>query len=195
MSTFGRATIRKFHNNVSEMKRLAARDFEDILIVRAVLKSLYCTENLQVAIAAFDGLLPEPFNKLFMDLLFDAAWWHSLAKLRQHTSASLADLTAVTKSFTDLLRRFEKETSVYDTKELPREVRARQRRAANAPGSSSTPSSQQTRRFNLSTYKIHSLPDYPPTIARLGTTDSWTTRLVSLETIWRHTLMVLFRLR
>ena len=33
LSTFGRATIRKFHDNVSEMKRLAARDFEDILQV------------------------------------------------------------------------------------------------------------------------------------------------------------------
>ena len=29
--TFGQFTIRCFHNNVSEMKRLAARDFEDIL--------------------------------------------------------------------------------------------------------------------------------------------------------------------
>jgi len=31
--TFGKGTIRKFSNNVSEMKKLAARDFEDILQV------------------------------------------------------------------------------------------------------------------------------------------------------------------
>lgn len=31
--TFGRFTIRRFHNNVSKMKKLAARDFEDILQV------------------------------------------------------------------------------------------------------------------------------------------------------------------
>lgn len=31
--TFGRDTIRKFSNNCSEMKRLAARDFEDMLQV------------------------------------------------------------------------------------------------------------------------------------------------------------------
>ena len=31
--TFGQFTIRRFHNNVSEMKKLAARDFEDILQV------------------------------------------------------------------------------------------------------------------------------------------------------------------
>jgi len=34
--TFGRFTIRRFHNNVSEMKKLAARDFEDILQVRFI---------------------------------------------------------------------------------------------------------------------------------------------------------------
>ena len=32
--TYGLDTIRKFSNNVSEMKKLAARDFEDILQVR-----------------------------------------------------------------------------------------------------------------------------------------------------------------
>ena len=32
--TFGWFTIRRFHNNVSEMKKLAARNFEDILQVR-----------------------------------------------------------------------------------------------------------------------------------------------------------------
>ena len=31
--TFGKDTIRKFSNNVSEMKKLAAWDFEDILQV------------------------------------------------------------------------------------------------------------------------------------------------------------------
>ncbi len=34
ISTFSRGTIRKFPSNVSEMKKLAARDFEDLLQVR-----------------------------------------------------------------------------------------------------------------------------------------------------------------
>jgi hypothetical protein len=33
ISTFGNGTIRNFSNNTSEMKKLAARDFEDILQV------------------------------------------------------------------------------------------------------------------------------------------------------------------
>ena len=36
MPTFGRETIRRFINNVSEMKQLAARDFEDLLQVRFI---------------------------------------------------------------------------------------------------------------------------------------------------------------
>lgn len=34
MPTFGRDTIRRFRSNVSEMKQLAARDYEDMLQVR-----------------------------------------------------------------------------------------------------------------------------------------------------------------
>jgi hypothetical protein len=33
MPTFGRGTIRCFHTNASAMKKLAARDFEDLLQV------------------------------------------------------------------------------------------------------------------------------------------------------------------
>jgi hypothetical protein len=35
MPTFGSDTIRRFGTNVSEMKQLAARDYEDILQVRS----------------------------------------------------------------------------------------------------------------------------------------------------------------
>ena len=31
--TFGRDTIRRFRSNCSEMKKMAARDFEDLLLV------------------------------------------------------------------------------------------------------------------------------------------------------------------
>jgi hypothetical protein len=35
--TFGRGTIRRFASNASEMKKLAARNFEDLLQVCALL--------------------------------------------------------------------------------------------------------------------------------------------------------------
>ena len=40
ISTFGHGTIRTFAANSSEMKKLAARDFEDLLQVRPCLVSL-----------------------------------------------------------------------------------------------------------------------------------------------------------
>lgn len=42
ISTFGRGTIRKFATNSSEMKKLAARDFEDLLQVR---RYVFCRSN------------------------------------------------------------------------------------------------------------------------------------------------------
>jgi len=39
--TFGQDTIRRFHKNVSELKRLAARDFEDVLQVSVSLLSCF----------------------------------------------------------------------------------------------------------------------------------------------------------
>jgi len=38
--TFGHGTIRCFRNNTTEMKKLAARDFEDILQVMSILMSV-----------------------------------------------------------------------------------------------------------------------------------------------------------
>jgi hypothetical protein len=39
MPTFGSSTIRRFATNASEMKKLAARDFEDLLQVRSTTSS------------------------------------------------------------------------------------------------------------------------------------------------------------
>ncbi|KIK32452.1 hypothetical protein CY34DRAFT_45100, partial [Suillus luteus UH-Slu-Lm8-n1] len=68
--TFGRGTIRRFHTNASAMKKLAARDFEDLL---------------QCVIPVFEGLLPKEHNGIVLDMLFDLAAWHGYAKLRMHT--------------------------------------------------------------------------------------------------------------
>ncbi|KAG8723038.1 hypothetical protein FRC09_004979 [Ceratobasidium sp. 395] len=64
---FGLDTINNFSNNVSELKQLAARDYEDLL---------------QCSIPVFDGLLPAEISKNTPRLHFVMAYWHSLAKLR-----------------------------------------------------------------------------------------------------------------
>ncbi|KAF9465232.1 hypothetical protein BDZ94DRAFT_1281476 [Collybia nuda] len=75
--TFGTDTIWRFSNNVSQMKKLAARDFEDLL---------------QDIIPAVDGLLHEPHNSMILTLVYRLAEWHALAKLRIHTKHTLACL-------------------------------------------------------------------------------------------------------
>jgi acyl carrier protein phosphodiesterase len=62
--TFGRDTIRKFCANVSDLTKLAARDFEDLLQVSAQsIASKYC--NLDMP---FSALYPS-LNTYFRNLI------------------------------------------------------------------------------------------------------------------------------
>jgi len=172
--TFGRFTIRRFHNNVSEMKRLAARDFEDIL--QAGLTPHYgiaqVTDEVlgrQCSIPVFEGLLPEPFNGMLLRLLYKTAEWHALAKLQMHTDSTLDLLEGVTRELGRLMRQFRDKTSdEFDTVELPRETGAHKGGAR----------SSKRKRLNLNTYKFHALGDYVATIRLFGTTDSYSTQVV-----------------
>jgi hypothetical protein len=76
-------------------------------------------------------LLPEPHNQQILDLLFEAAHWHSLAKLRMHNDLTLDIMDAVTVSLGEKLREFNDTTcSAFITRELEREFNARVRRQA-----------------------------------------------------------------
>ncbi|KAI0059027.1 hypothetical protein BV25DRAFT_1918740 [Artomyces pyxidatus] len=175
--TFGRDTIRRFHRNASGMKKLAARDFEDLL---------------QCAWAVFEGLLPAPHNKVVLDLIFDLSTWHALAKMRLHTDSSLEFLDAATTALAKAIRVWIKKTcAVYDTKELPQEEAARGRHtaaliqknpeAAAARSGHSRTTGAKRKVFNGNTFKMHCIPDYAATIRRKGTTDSYSTQIGELH--------------
>ncbi|KAF7965535.1 hypothetical protein HWV62_43046 [Athelia sp. TMB] len=199
--TFGRDTIRRFVNDVSELKQLAARDYEDLL---------------QCCIPVFDGLLPEPFNASILSLLFTCAHWHGLAKLRMHTDHSIALLERETERLYAQLHNFADHVCpAFDTFELRRELearqRAKQRRDAKAAGTApnvnankgkgkavltanndkgnvvasidaiALPLGPQRRQYTLKTVKHHFLADYPNTIRAFGTTDSYSTEPPELE--------------
>ena len=99
--TFGRSTICHFSENASGMKKLAARNFEDLL--RCICESLeiWITFNgvQKCAMPVFDGLLPANHNNDIQSLLFTTAEWHTLAKMRLHTDSTLAWLDESTKAF------------------------------------------------------------------------------------------------
>ncbi|EGN93613.1 hypothetical protein SERLA73DRAFT_63876 [Serpula lacrymans var. lacrymans S7.3] len=196
MPTFGQGAIRGFSSNVSEMKNLAARNFEDIL---------------QCSMPAFKHLLPEPHDELVQTLLFRLAEWHALAKLRLHTDETLVYLQHALKVISRLLRHFRDVTSnAFKTTELPRETSARMRRkqAKSSKGHSSSTkktkqgrankgrsraeendhekvegdeeSSSSEKKMSLHTYKFHSLGDYARAIRLFGTTDSYSTQIGEL---------------
>ncbi|KAK7042827.1 GLOBIN domain-containing protein [Favolaschia claudopus] len=169
--TFGRSTIRRFHTNVSDMKKPAARDFEDIL---------------QCCIPAFEGLLPEPHNAIILTLLYTFATWHAYGKLRLHTSGTISAWRTVTTELGAQARGFLNTTcEAYTTYELPQEQNRRARRQAKKNSKSTgnpTPAatSKARKTWNINTYKWHSFGDYPDAVVDVGTIESYSTVLGEL---------------
>ena len=116
-----------------------------------------------------------------------------LASLRLHTESTVRALEDSTTQLGQILRQFQATTcTAYDTYELPSEEAARGHRTAatgakkhqDGPSKSvDNPAKAKKRRvqkvFNLSTYKVHALGDYARAIRFFGTTDGFTTRVVS----------------
>ncbi|KAG2049932.1 hypothetical protein BDR06DRAFT_984188 [Suillus hirtellus] len=167
--TFGNGVIRKFANNTSEMKRLAAHDFEDIL---------------QCTIPVFEGLFPLEHDSAVQSLLYQFAQWHALVKLRIHSGSTLDFFEDMFNKLSWKLRRFWAYTcAAFVTTELPKEKAVRQRRLAQCSEiniASPESTGARTKRFNLNTYKFHAMGDYLRTIKCFGTTDSFTTQIGEL---------------
>ena len=105
-------------------------------------------------------------------LLYKAAEWHALAKLRFHTDAMLDFFEATTREFGWLMQHFHDRTSdEFNTVELPSE------------NSTKRGGTGSKKKLNLNTYKFHSLGDYVATIRLFGTTDSYSTQVVSTVSI------------
>jgi hypothetical protein len=192
------------------MKRLAARDFEDILQVglSQAKKATVSHHPVQCAGPVFDGLFPEPHNSSILRLLFICAHWHGLAKLGMHTDQTLEIFDSATVEIGKELRNFSNKTCpAFDTKELKREAEARKRRqskkksntrpiaAVQQPLPTGPPHAQSERlskTFNLHTYKFHALGDYPASIRMYGTTDSYSTERVSYQIMDYGSTSVIF---
>lgn len=115
-------------------------------------------------------------------LLYRFAQWHALAKLRVHSESTLDFLDRTFKVLSRQLRKFRDFTcAAFETVELAKEKAARQRRLAQCSGPDTSPESNgpRVKKFNLSTYKFHAMGDYVQTIKLFGTTDSFTTQIVS----------------
>ncbi|KAG6808787.1 hypothetical protein H0H92_002888 [Tricholoma furcatifolium] len=152
ITPFGRSTIRKFHNNVSELKSFSAQNFEDLL---------------QSAGPCFDGLFYETSRSVdqkVQDLLFALASWHASAKMRLHTDWSLDIFQGLTTDLTRQIRIFATDICPkFDTHETPKESRARltalRRKSDSKDGGNSIAAEPAAKRrtFNHDTPKMHSI--------------------------------------
>lgn len=151
----------------------------------------------------FDGLLPAEHDQIVLDLLFELATWHSLAKLRLHTESTVTALEASTNRLGVVLRKFASVTcEAFETRELPSEEARRGRRKAalaKKKGPVSEPvrkkrrvmatsneqevGSARRRIFSLNTYKLHALGDYAKFIRLFGTPDGYSTQTVSFFSV------------
>lgn len=132
-----------------------------------------------------------------MDLLFELATWHALAKLRLHTTSTLDALENSTTRLGFIIRKFASTTcEEFVTTELASEEAARGRRKAakaKKKGEGDKSKSQtkrgkqratssgpvRQRKLNLSSYKMHALGDYAKAIRMFGTTDGISSQIVS----------------
>lgn len=133
-------------------------------------------------------------------MLFTCGHWHGLAKLRLHIDDTLDLLDVETQYLGKELRAFINKTcEFYDTRELRREADARKRKKAKEssgasgsaqgctqaeppqmePDATTEADEPAPKKLNVNTYKVHSLGDYARTIRRVGTTDSYSTVIVS----------------
>ncbi|KAF9060060.1 hypothetical protein BDP27DRAFT_1237471, partial [Rhodocollybia butyracea] len=182
---FGRDTIQKIHKNVSEMRNLAARDYEDFLqvygLTRFHLNALWLNYSNRVTD--------------IQDLLFDLNAFEAFAKFRLHSNLSLDMLNNHTTFVGKSLRKFKNKVApAYTTKETPKERTARQRRQSKAEDSgkkrkATNDAGSHVKLFNLSTYKIHAMGYYAQYIRCIGTTDNYSTATVTLSFFFNDLLI------
>ncbi|KAG9089568.1 hypothetical protein FRC06_001484 [Ceratobasidium sp. 370] len=185
--TFG-SVIRMFAEDVADMGRIAARDFEDIL---------------QCCGPIFKGLLPKDCDELAQTLLFLFTEWHGLAKLRLHTTSTLKIFKSVTAKLGTALRGFAKLTESMGVRETPKEYAHRKKQAEASKVSSMSwrpctatnathgkkaqlqqnphGDGHHIRTLNLNTYKMHSFGDFPGSVEEFGTTDSYSMQIGELQ--------------
>lgn len=98
---------------------------------------MYINKNIFINISSVqflylrDYVLLEPHNQILLDLFFELATWHGLAKLKMHTESTLQDLNNSLTCLEKDLHHFKKITyAVYITCNFPSEIAAQGRRTA-----------------------------------------------------------------
>ncbi|KAG2336702.1 hypothetical protein BDR05DRAFT_896368 [Suillus weaverae] len=150
--TFSRGTIRKFSENASGMKKLTARDFEDLLQVCFLIALRLHTDTTLSFLDTSTTRIGKILRRFSRETeTFDTRDLPSEEAARGHRQARKV------------------------AQSLPHS------QAHENPAKQQPQRPSKHRKFNMRTYKLHALGDYVNTIRRFGTTDNFTTQLGELE--------------
>ncbi|KAJ3006146.1 hypothetical protein NUW54_g4043 [Trametes sanguinea] len=129
---------------------------------------------------AYEGLLTiKADNAIVLNLGFDLATWHALAKLRKHTSLTVSGLDTATVEGGRSIRLFTKKTCAYYINlELPAKDNAACTRCkAVSTKITAGQAPHKHKMYNYTTYKFHSMRDFPPAIRMCSATDNYNTQI------------------
>ncbi|KAB5587833.1 hypothetical protein CTheo_8725 [Ceratobasidium theobromae] len=152
--------------------------------------------TVKCIIPALEGLLLSSIEQQVLTLLFVLAYWHGLAKLRRHSTATVTmdpKSSQVTTRLGHKLRKFHRYTFEFEIYETTKERTAHEQRmrkkarpraalAAETEAPDPTPDiscqlqGRRRKYFNLETVKFHALMGNPDSIECMGTTDSTSTQ-------------------
>ena len=114
-------------------------------------------------------------------MAFNLAKWHALGKLCTQTDLTLMGLTMTCIDVSKDLHLFSSKTcQCWVTMELPREAAARGLSKAWTRTAGSV-LLHKFKLFLMTTYKYHSLANYPSAIRSFGSSDNFNTQTVSLQ--------------
>jgi hypothetical protein len=120
---------------------------------------------------------------VILDTLYTMSTFHSLSKLRIHTTMTLYLLEDVTVVLGSLLRKLRDEASkTLTVLELTRDVQARvrnQSRRGERQTQAASTAQKKVITLNLNTIKNHLLEHYPDCVRASGTMDGYSTSIVS----------------
>ncbi|KAF7293463.1 hypothetical protein MIND_01124000 [Mycena indigotica] len=190
--TFGRSTIRSFCKNVSELKYAAARNYEDIIqCILPVLEGLFPKHQALIDKLAFELAIWHGYAKLRMHTTSTIQLFRLATKDLCTTIRRFARETVNVKTYElprETRRRMNRPSKASppnlsvpapDNLPIPSASSQSATQAVATPPTSKkkkTPAQKLEKPFNLITYKLHSIPDYPDAIVRFGTTDSTSTQ-------------------
>ena len=117
-----------------------------------------------------------------LELLFELANWHALAKLRMHTEVTVDLFEDATDHMYRAVSRFARTTcAAYDVYERADEVEARARRQRASNPNAPVDGARKKVQFNvINTPKYHALGHCPDYIRARGPLDNYSTQTVSL---------------